>query len=140
MFEIGYTTGVFDLFHAGHMAYLKQVKSYCNFLVVGICSDDLVIQLKNRKPIFSEKNRMEIISGIKVVDYSFIKHTTDKLQDWHKYHFNAVFHGDQEAKNRFHEIENRKRLEPYGVKFIYFDRDYKLSTTKYIDYIRKETR
>lgn len=140
MYKIGYTTGVFDLFHAGHVEFLKLAKSQCHYLIVGICSDNLVMQLKNRKPVFSEKDRLEILSGIKFVDYSFIKYTTDKLQDWKYYHFNVVFHGDQDARNRSHEKENQKKLLPYGVEFIYFDRDYRLSTTKYLNYIKKEMR
>lgn len=140
MYEIGYTTGVFDLFHAGHIAFLKEAKLYCNYLIVGICSDDLVKCLKNRTPIFSEKERLEIVSSIKYVDHSIIKYSTDKADDWNKYHFNVVFHGDKEAKYREHEINNRNKLIPLGVDFIYFNRDYRVSTSNFLNKIRTEKR
>ena len=60
--------------------------------------------------------------------------------DWNKYHFNAVFHGDKEAKFREHEIQNRSKLTPLGVEFIYFDRDYRLSTSNYLKKIRNDER
>ena len=140
MYNIGYTTGVFDLFHAGHIAFLKQAKQYCNYLIVGICSDDLTKNLKNKTPIFSEKERLEIISSIKFVDCAYIKHSTDKVIAWNKYHFNVVFHGDKEAKDREHEIINRKRLTPLGVDFVYFNRNYQISSSMYIKKIREEMR
>ena len=123
MYDIGYTTGVFDLFHAGHITFLKQAKLYCDYLIVGICSDDLTKHIKNKNPIFSEKERLEIISSIKYVNYSYIKYSTDKIDDWSKYHFNVVFHGDKEARDREHEIINRNILTPLGVDFVYFNRD-----------------
>ena len=138
MYDIGYTTGVFDLFHAGHVAFLKQAKQYCNYLIVGVCSDNLTNNLKNKTPVFSEKERLEIVSSIKFVDYSYIKHSTDKVSTWEKYHFNVVFHGEQEARNRKHEIINRNKLAPLGVDFIYFDRDYRLSTSMYLKKIKEE--
>lgn len=140
MYDIGYTTGVFDLFHAGHVAFLRQAKLYCSYLIVGICSDDLTKRLKRKTPIFSEMDRLEIISSIKFVDHCYIKFSTDKVSDWNKYHFNAVFHGDKEAKFRKHEIKNRSKLAPLGVEFIYFDRDYRLSTSNYLKKIRNDKR
>ncbi len=138
MYDIGYTTGVFDLFHAGHVAFLRQAKLYCSYLIVGICSDDLTKRLKKKTPIFSEMDRLEIISSIKFVDHCYIKYSTDKVSDWNKYHFNVVFHGDKEAEYREHEIENRSKLTPLGVEFIYFDRDYRLSTSNYLKIIRTD--
>ena len=139
MYVVGYTTGVFDLFHVGHIAFLKQAKSRCNYLIVGVCSDELAEYLKDKTPIFSEDERLEIISSIKFVDYSYIKRSTDKVEDWNRHHFNVVFHG-KEAENRKHEIESREMLIPLGVNFIYFDRDYRVSTTNYLSKIRNEGR
>lgn len=140
MYNIGFTVGVFDLFHAGHVSFLRQAKAQCTYLIVGICSDELVVQLKNRQPIFCEQDRLEILSSVKFVNHSFIKISPDKYNDWKKYHFDAVFHGDQEAKSRFHEIESRKKLVPMGVIFIYFNRDYRISTSKYLEKIKSDER
>lgn len=135
-YNIGYTTGVFDLLHVGHIRFLKQAKSLCNKLIVGICSDNLTLTLKRKIPVYPEQQRLEILMSIKYVNHAFIKNTTDKLSDWGVYNFDVVFHGDKEAINRKHEIDNSKILIPLGVEFVYFDRNYQISTTQTIRKIR----
>lgn len=136
IYNIGYTMGVFDLLHSGHVDFLKLAKSRCNYLIVGICSDSLTQQLKNKNPIFSEIERLNIVSSIKYVDLAFIINHTDKLSVWKQHNFDVVFHGEKRARYRNHEMLSRKLLKPLGIDFIYFDRDYSISTTKYINYIK----
>ena len=71
---IGYTTGVFDLFHVGHVRILKKSKSLCDKLIVGVSSDKLVKKYKNKYPVISQKERIEVVKSNKYVDYVVSKH------------------------------------------------------------------
>ena len=55
------TFGTFDVFHIGHVSILERAKSYGDYLIVGVSSDDLNLSKKGRKPIYSEKDRKKII-------------------------------------------------------------------------------
>ena len=135
-YKIGYTTGVFDLLHVGHIKFLEKAKCHCECLIVGICSDKLTAKLKGKATIYSEQERIAILSSIKFVDYVFIKDSVDKIKDWEKYKFNVVFHGEKEAMYRNHEVINRNLLVPLGVEFVYFDRQLEISTTEIINKIK----
>ena len=76
---IGYTAGVFDLFHIGHLNLIKKAKQNCDYLIVGVNSDKLVQQYKHKTPVISEKERLEIIKSLKYVDQAVIVNTRDKL-------------------------------------------------------------
>ena len=65
-FEVGYATGVFDLFHVGHLRLLKRAKERCNKLIVGVTTDELV-SYKYKKAVIPFEERMEIISCIQYV-------------------------------------------------------------------------
>ena len=65
---IGYTTGVYDMFHIGHLNILKRAKEQCDYLIVGISTDALVIHDKGKQPIIPFQDRMEIVKSIRYVD------------------------------------------------------------------------
>ncbi len=65
------TFGTFDIFHQGHLEILKRASSYGDKLIVGISSDKLNFNKKQRYPVYSQKERMEIISSLKFVDSVF---------------------------------------------------------------------
>ena len=60
-YHIGYTTGVFDLFHIGHLNILKRAKDYCDYLIVGVSTDELVENEKHKQPVIPYNERIEIV-------------------------------------------------------------------------------
>lgn len=93
-YEIGYTTGVFDLFHIGHLNILRRAKEQCNCLIVGVSTDSLVEEYKHKKPVIPFEERAAIVSAIKYVDRVVPQTSMDKLKAWEELHFDALFHGD----------------------------------------------
>lgn len=116
---IGYTTGVFDLFHIGHLNILKNAKEHCDHLIVGVSTDELVSQYKNKRPVIPFCERIEIVRSIKYVDEAIPQSSMDKYEAWKKLKFNVIFHGDDWKNTKLYE-EYEKKLESEGVKFIYF--------------------
>ena len=115
---IGYTTGVFDLFHVGHMRLLKNAKSMCDWLIVGITIDELVAY-KNKRAVIPYEERFEIVSGCRYVDLAVPQQTMDKLDAYNRYKFDIMFVGDDWYKtNKWEDVENEfKKLD---VRIVYF--------------------
>ena len=115
---IGYTTGVYDLFHYGHLTLLKNAKSMCDKLIVGVTSDELV-SYKNKKAVIPFNERSELIKNIKYVDQVVIQDNMDKFSAWKKLKFDVMFVGDDWfGDSRWEELDNKFKL--LGVKIIYF--------------------
>ena len=81
MKKIGYTTGVFDLFHIGHLNILKRAKLECDYLIVGITTDELCLSAKGTKPFIPFQERMDIVEAIKFVD-EVVPQTSYDGDDW----------------------------------------------------------
>lgn len=115
---IGYTTGVFDLFHVGHVKILQNAKSLCDKLIVGVTVDDLV-KYKNKKAVIPFEERIEIISAISHVDLAVPQQSMDKMDAWARYKFNIMFVGDD-----WYQTANWQELEEafsgVGVRIVYF--------------------
>lgn len=90
---IGYTTGVYDLFHIGHLNILKQAKSECDYLIVGVTTDEEVERLKGIKPFIPFEERIEIIKQIKYVDEVHAEHNNDKILAWKELRYDKLFKG-----------------------------------------------
>lgn len=115
---IGYTAGVYDLFHVGHLNLLKNAKGMCDKLIVGVTSDELV-SYKNKKAVIPHLERMEIVRNIKGVDAVVPQYDMDKFKMWEKLKFDVMFVGDDwHATDKWNEIE--KKFVEVGVKIIYF--------------------
>lgn len=121
-YDIGYTCGVFDLFHIGHLLLLERCKAMCNTLIVGICNDDYVINVKHKCPVYPEEHRLRIISALKVVDKAelvTISETLNKQLAYDKFHFDVLFSGDDwKGTDRFIKTENE--LKNMGVSIVFF--------------------
>lgn len=115
---IGYTTGVFDLFHIGHLNLLKNAKAMCDRLIVGVTSDELVTY-KHKKAVIPFEERLEIVRSIKYVDAAIIQDNLDKYEAWKKLKFDILFVGDDwyntDQWNTYEEL-----LTKVGVRIIYF--------------------
>lgn len=84
---IGYTTGVYDMFHIGHLNILRRAKEQCDYLVVGVSTDELVQKDKNKTPIIPFAERCAIVEAIKYVDKVVPQFDKNKMAAWEKYHF-----------------------------------------------------
>ena len=92
-YKIGYTTGVFDMFHIGHLNILRKAKEQCEYLIVGVTTDELCIRRKGKKPIICEDDRKAIVEALKYVDKVVAQDTMDKLSAVKKYNADVVFVG-----------------------------------------------
>lgn len=118
-YNIGYTTGVYDLFHVGHLNILEKAKNQCDYLIVGVSTDELVQSYKNKCPIIPFEERKKIVESIKFVDKVVPQTSMDKYLAWEKEHFDVIFHGD-DWKNSDIYIEVERKLKNKGVDFVYF--------------------
>lgn len=117
--EIGYTTGVFDLFHIGHLNVLKKAKALCDYLIVGVTTDELCLSVKNKQPIIPFEERLAILNSIKYVDQVVAQQSMDKKDAWNLYKFNKMFVGDDwKGTTKWNELE--KEFKKLNVKIIYF--------------------
>lgn len=92
---IGYTTGVFDMFHIGHLNILRRAKEKCDYLIVGVSTDEVVRSYKNKTPIIPYEDRAAIVAAIKYVDEVVPQTTMDKVAFLKSRHFDVMFHGDE---------------------------------------------
>ena len=115
---IGYTSGVYVLFHVGHLNLLKNAKGLCVHLIVGVTSDELVAY-KNKKAVINHSERMEIIRSIRYVDAVVPQNDMDKFKMWERLKFDVMFVGDDWFKSeKWKKLD--KQFKDVGVKIIYF--------------------
>lgn len=117
-YKVGYTTGVFDLFHVGHLNVLRNAKAYCDHLIVGVSTDEVVESYKNKKPIIPFVERMAIVGAIKYVDEVVPQTSMDKRAAWETLHFDALFHGD-DWKNSDMYNKYKQEFEGTGVELVF---------------------
>lgn len=128
-YKIGYTTGVYDLFHIGHLNILKRAKEQCDFLIVGVSTDELVQSYKNKTPVIPFAERMAIVEAIKYVDKVVPQTSMDKLLAWKELHFDAMFHGD-DWKNSAMYDEYEKQFDAIGVTLVFLPHTQGTSSTE----------
>jgi glycerol-3-phosphate cytidylyltransferase len=115
---VGYTTGVYDLFHVGHLNLLRNAKAMCDKLIVGVTTDELV-KYKNKRAVIPFHERMEIIRAISYVDAVIPQENMDKFEVWNKLKFDVLFVGDDwYASSKWRELQDR--FEQVNVRVVYF--------------------
>ncbi|EIW14410.1 glycerol-3-phosphate cytidylyltransferase [Lactiplantibacillus pentosus] len=127
-FKRGYTQGVFDMFHVGHLNLINNAKKQCESLIVGVNADELVQSYKGKVPVITQENRREIVSNIKAVDEAVIAYTLDKTKQLEKYDFDAIFIGD-DWKGDARWEQTVKDLAKRGVEVIFLPRTQGVSST-----------
>lgn len=127
-YKIGYTQGTFDMFHIGHLNLIRQAKEQCEVLIVGVNSDRLVNEYKNKVPVINESNRAEIVNALKYVDKVIICDSLDKCIVWKIVKFDAIFIGD-DWKGNLRWIQTEKDLSPLGAKVVYLEHTDGISST-----------
>ena len=134
-YKIGYTQGTFDMFHIGHLNLLKHAQEYCEHLIVGVNSDELVRTYKNKTPIINEIERAEIVRNIKGVDECYIISTLDKMFALERFHYDAIFIGDDWKGNpRWEQTEIK--LNATGVDLVYLPHTNGISSSSLTDIIK----
>lgn len=124
----GYTTGVFDLFHVGHLNMLKNARAMCDRLIVGVSTDELV-SYKNKEPVIPYEERAEIVRAIEYVDAVIPQESMDKFEAWKRLHFDIMFVGDDwYGTEKWNAYE--KQFADVGVKIVYFPYYKGTSSTK----------
>jgi glycerol-3-phosphate cytidylyltransferase len=118
-YKVGYTTGVFDLFHIGHLNILKRAKEQCDHLIVGVSTDEVVQGYKKKTPVIPFEERIAIVEAIKYVDEVVPQTSMDKFEAWENLKFNAIFHGDDWKGSKMYE-EIEKKFSAVGVEMVYF--------------------
>lgn len=136
-YKIGYTTGVFDMFHIGHLNILRAAKDLCDYLIVGVSTDDVVEVYKHKKPIIPFEERIQIVQAIKYVDEAVPQTSMNKVDAWNQYHYDALFHGDDWKNSDMYnkiaiELENR------NVDIVFLPHTNGVSSTLLLEKLKKE--
>lgn len=127
-YKIGYTTGVYDMFHIGHLNILRRAKEQCDYLIVGVTTDELCYKRKNKYPIICESDRMAIVSAIRYVDKVVPQMDMDKVRAVKELGADAVFVGsDWKGTDAWNKYE--KEFAKVGCTVVYLDHTDGISST-----------
>ena len=136
---IGYTQGAFDLFHVGHLNLIRAARARCDRLVVGVNSDELIQDYKNKTPIIRQEDRMAIVSALKFVDEVVLATTLDKVAMHEIIRFDRLFIGDDWKGNpRWEKTE--KEMAEIGVELVWLNYTKGISTTLLRSMIESEAK
>lgn len=127
-YKIGYTTGVYDMFHIGHLNILRRAKEQCEYLIVGVTTDELCFSRKNKLPIINENDRKTIIESIKYVDKTIFQTDMNKINPVIENNVDVVFVGsDWEGTPQW--IEYEKEFKKYNCDVVYLPHTDGISST-----------
>ena len=116
--RVGYTTGVFDLFHIGHVNLLRNARSLCDRLVVGVSTDGLV-ECKRQRPIIPYHERIEVVRACEYVDVAIPQFDMNKVEAVRKLHASVLFVGDDWYQNESWD-EYEGALKELSCDIVYF--------------------
>lgn len=133
---IGYTTGVYDMFHIGHLNLLRRAKEKCDYLIVGVSTDEVVESYKHKRPVIPYEDRVAIVGAIRYVDEVVPQTSMDKVEFLKHRHFDVMFHGDEwkgtELYNKYEE-----EFAQYGARIEYLSHTKGVSSTMLREKIQK---
>ena len=131
-YKVGYTCGVFDLFHIGHLNLLERCKSMCDYLIVAVCDDDYVRNVKGKIPIYKEADRVRLLQALKCVDKAVLVNTqltNDKMVALDEFHFDVLFSGDDWKGSQRYAI-TEAQFAKVGVSIEYLPYTKGISTSE----------
>lgn len=127
-YRVGYTTGVYDMFHIGHLNILRRAKEQCDQLIVGVTTDELCAERKGKQPIICQRDRVAIVKAIRYVDRVVLQNDMDKLAVVKQYGVDAVFVGsdwkDTEAWQKYEQ-----EFATVGCDVVYLEHTNGISST-----------
>lgn len=127
-YKIGYTTGVFDMFHIGHLNILKRAKEQCDYLIVGVSTDEVVKTYKHKHPVIPFEERIAIVEAIRYVDKVVPQTSMNKMEAYKALKFDALFHGsDWKGSNMYEKIV--ADFEKVGVDVVFLPHTDGISST-----------
>ena len=132
---IGYTTGVYDMFHIGHLNVIRRAREQCDYLIVGVSTDELVQHDKNKTPVIPYEERAAIVEALKYVDKVVPQKDKNKYAAWENYHFHKMFVGD-DWQGTPQWIEFEKQFKPLGVEIVYLPHTDGISSTQLTSVIK----
>lgn len=139
--KVGYTCGVYDLFHVGHLNLFERCKKMCDYLIVGVCDDNYVKEVKKKEPVINENDRTRIVKALKVVDEAHIidiETTIDKMLALKKFNYNVLFVGDDwKGTPRFIETEKQFKENGIDVEIVFLPYTKEVSTSKLREELKK---
>ena len=135
-YRIGYTTGVYDMFHIGHLNIIKKAKEQCEYLIVGVSTDEVVKSYKHKKPIIPFDERYAIIEALKYVDKVVPQTNMNKMEAWKQLHFDAIFHGtDWKGSEMYNKMITE--FNQIGVDIVFLPHTEGVSSTLLSEVLRK---
>lgn len=135
-YKVGYTTGVFDMFHIGHLNILKHAKEQCEYLIVGVSTDEVVENYKHKVPVIPFDERIAIVDAIKYVDKVVPQTSMDKMEAYKKLKFDVLFHGsDWKGSKMYEKIVSE--FDKVGVAVVFLPHTDGISSTMIREKIEK---
>ena len=127
-YRIGFTQGTFDTFHIGHLNLIRNAKSQCETLIVGVNTDSLVRQYKNKTPIINDQERLQLVKELRCVDEVLLCDSLDKVEVCKQLKFDAIFIGD-DWKGSERWMQTEIELQPLGAEVVYLKHTDGISST-----------
>lgn len=125
------------MFHIGHLNIIRRAKEQCDYLIVGVSTDENVQTYKHKTPVIPYEQRKAIVEAIRYVDQVVPQENMDKFAAWEKYHFDAIFHGDDwKGSDMYNEIE--AKLKAVGCDMVFLPHTNGISTSEIYDKIHKK--
>lgn len=126
---VGYVPGAWDMFHIGHLKILKHARPHCDWLIVGVVTDEAVRRIKNKRPMVPLEDRMAVLSALTLVDEVVVDDSPDKVPMWHKLHFDVIFKGDDwRGTAKGDQLE--AGMASVGARVVYFPYTPDISSTE----------
>ncbi len=135
-YKVGYTTGVFDMFHIGHLNILKRAKEQCEYLIVGVSTDEVVMEYKNKAPVISYDERVAIVEAIRYVDRVVPQNSMDKVAAHKELKYDVLFHGsDWKGSDMYNKLV--AELAELGVDVVFLPHTDGISSSLLTDFVKK---